>query len=462
MSRIYLKIFIGFWVINILTILGHNLYGYWFDIRPEDALLRNEENPYDRFAVRGLNATIDALMHYNLSEIRSGVGNAAEWVFRRVFIVDDTGYDLRRRAIPPEIDDILTHLSLESPSYRVNHDDQTYAARMILLPDGHTLKIVSFSTPFHGRRVIWQFYFSSNYRYFLLSILISGGACLFFARHMSHDFRALQNATRDIAKGDLSVRIAPQFEKRHDEIAQLSRDFDEMTVRLEKSMQEQKRLIKDVSHELRSPLARLQFALGIVQQRTGDLAKDELDRAREAADYLNDIITTILSFPTSEAETWELNDAIDIRGLLESMVRDFRDEAAEKGVSIVFESELDEAVVATYSNTLIGVFENVVRNALHYTLPNTTITVLLDRIDTHFRVAISDQGPGVAENELEDIFEPFYRTDAARDRASGGYGLGLSIAQRTITLHRGHIRAANRAEGGLRVEVVLPVGDFEQ
>jgi len=461
MSKIYLKIFIGFWAINVLTILGHNLYGYWFDIRPEDALLRNEENPYDRFALRGLNATIDAIIHYDLETIQNGVANAEEWVFRRVFIVDDSGHDLRGRTIPPVIANILPHLTLESPAYRTSHDDQTYAARMILLPDGHTIKIVSFSTPFHGRRVIWQFYFTSNWDYFLLSILISGGACLFFARHMSHDFRALQTATKEIAKGDLSVRISPQFEKRHDEIAELSRDFDNMTARLEKSMQEQRRLIKDVSHELRSPLARLQFALGIAQQRSGGTAKEELERARQAADYLNDIITTILSFPTTERETWDLDDAIDIRSMLESLVDDFRVEAKEKDVTLEFESDLDEAVVATYSNTLIGVFENILRNALHYTATGSVINVSLHRSGDTFRVRISDQGPGVREEELADIFEPFYRTDEARDRASGGYGLGLSIAQRTIALHNGEITARNRPEGGLQVEVALPVGEYE-
>ncbi|MEX1032954.1 MAG: ATP-binding protein, partial [Cellvibrionaceae bacterium] len=118
-------------------------------------------------------------------------------------------------------------------------------------------------------------------------------------------------------------------------------------------------------------------------------------------------------------------------------------------------------LVATYSNTLIGVFENVLGNALHYTRPNTTISITLRQRNDNYIVAIADQGPGVREEHLKDIFEPFYRTDEARDRASGGYGLGLSIAQRTVQLHGGTITAHNHPEGGLVVEVILPRTDFE-
>jgi two-component system sensor histidine kinase CpxA len=462
MTKIYIKIFIGFWAINILTVLGHNAYVHWVNPDAETRLLAQyEDSPYDRFAVRGLNKTVDTVMHYNLAGLRRSIPQVDEWIFRRVYIVDELGNDLRGREISPIINEILGMIGPNNPYYITSEQGQSYAARYILLPDGNGLRIVSFSTPFHGRYVQWRLYLRSNWVLYLMSLLISGSACFFFARHMSRDFRALQQATQDIAKGDLSVRVAPRFAARRDEIAELSRDFDNMTARLEKSMQEQKRLIKDVSHELRSPLARLQFALAIAQQRSAESAHAELEKARNAADYLNDIITTILSFPTNEAETWELNDVVEINALLVTLSEDFTEEARQKGVSVTLDSSVTDALVATYGSTLIGVFENIIGNALHYTYADTGIHISLAQRDGKYVVTVADQGPGVKEEQLKDIFEPFYRTDEARDRASGGYGLGLSIAQRTVQLHGGTIIARNRPGGGLAMEVHLPEGDFD-
>ncbi|MGH1470048.1 MAG: ATP-binding protein [Cellvibrionaceae bacterium] len=462
MTKIYLKIFIGFWLINIVTILLHNIWEHWFDLGPANELVQYDDNPYDQFAIRGLNATINSTINWELDAIRTGIGNAPEYIFRRVFIIDPDGKDLRNREIPVKVQEILSHLSPAIPFYKTSEEEQTYAGRYIILPDGSPIRIVSFSTPAYGRRVLWQLYVIRNWQFFLISILISGTVCFVFARHMSRDFRALRKATNDIAKGDLSVRLGPKLGNRKDEIAELGHDLDNMAVRLEKSMLEQKRLIKDVSHELRSPLARIQVALGIAQQKTSspDVA-EQLDKVSSAADYLNDIITTILSFPTTEADTWELSDVIDIKMLVESLCNDFIDEAKQKHVEIDFHSETIEVLVATYGNTLIGVFENILRNALHYTSSHSKISVSICKSPNHCSITIADEGPGVPEKELTDIFEPFYRTDQARDRASGGYGLGLSIAQRTIALHNGTITASNRTDKtGLSMTVTLPYQDF--
>lgn len=458
MTKIYLKIFIGFWAINILTVIGQNIWVHWIAPNPESQFLaRRETDPVDRYAIRGLNSTVEGLIHYRLGFIRGAVGNAPEWIFRRVYLVDEDGHELRDRDIIPPVATVLKELTATAPYFRINIDGQAYAGRYVLLPDGENIRIVSFSTPYQNRMVAWRFNFNNNWVLYLISILVSGSACFLFARHASRDIHVLQAATQEIAKGDLSVRLAPKFATRKDEMAELSRDFDNMTARLEKSMQEQKRLIKDVSHELRSPLARLQFALSVAQQRSQNQGvQQDLEKVRHAADYLNDIITTILSFPTSEKDTWELDDTLDIRTLLETLCDEFKNEATEKNVTIVFHPHVEEALVDTYSNTLMGVFENVLRNALHYTLANTTIEVELHTRGTQVEVAIADQGPGVAAEELADIFEPFYRTDEARDRSSGGYGLGLSIAQRTVKLHGGNIFAKNRPAGGLQVSVTLP------
>ena len=445
----------------MLAFFGTDGVVYWFNLRPGLGLSEYRDNPIDRYAVRSLNDSIRFAILFDLDDLERIVPRIDDWVFERIYLVDEDGNDLRGRPITPEVQQVLSSLTIESPFHLLNVEDQTYAGRYVVLRDGGILRVVSFSTPASARRNFWLFYISNNQEYFIISMLICGVACFFLAMYLSKGIRTLQGAIREVGKGDLSVRIAPRLSNRRDEIGQLAVDFDNMTARLEQSMIEQKRLIKDVSHELRSPLARLQFALGIAQQRSNGSVDAELEKIREAADYLNNIISTILAFPTTEAETWELNDTVDIKILLETLVGDYQEEAKSKSVTIQMQTNVDEALVATYGNTLTGVFENVINNALHYTLPNTVITLQVLEENGNYVVSIQDQGPGVNEAELANIFEPFYRTDEARDRASGGYGLGLSIAQRTVALHKGSIVARNNLGGGLIVRITLPRGHYD-
>jgi two-component system sensor histidine kinase CpxA len=231
-----------------------------------------------------------------------------------------------------------------------------------------------------------------------------------------------------------------------------------MAARLEKAMLEQKRLIKDVSHELRTPLARLQFALALAQQRSKGTVDGELDKIKQAADYLGNIITEILSLPVHDQQGWQLDDTLDLLALLKSIIEDYEQMAGEKSINITLDSNCDEALVATYGNMLVGVFENILRNAIHYTPEQGHIEISLshDIEDNMFSVVIADSGIGVPKEFLQDIFQPFFRTDSARDRESGGHGLGLAIAHRSVTLHYGKIIAENKNEGGLKITVEIP------
>jgi two-component system sensor histidine kinase CpxA len=458
MTRLYLKIFFTFWLITALIIVATNLVFHWMDLGPD------HKPPIDRGeepAKRLLFQMVGSAINRNTREVIQEMRDMPGWSIRYFYVVDKNNHDLLDRPLPPGVTVLLPKLTSRHPFDSVQDRNRKLFGRYITLNDGTSVKLITISTGHNDeseKDVIWQLFINNIWPLLLVSILISGSACFFLARHFTRSLNTLQQATRQIATGDLSVRVSPKFSGRRDEIASLGKDFDHMTERLQKAMLEQKRLIKDVSHELRSPLARLQVALGLAQQRSNGSVDKELDRIKQAADYLNNVITDILALPMHDNVEWELDDTLDLRALLETLVENYQSEAARKGIILLLQVPFEEALVPTHGNMLVGVFENILRNAMHYT-PNpgkVTVEVELAEDPHRYLVRICDSGPGVPTEHLDDIFQPFYRTDEARARESGGYGLGLAIAQRSVALHKGEIKAYNQTSGGLCVTVALP------
>lgn len=460
MTRLYIKIFFTFWLITATIIVGTNIVVHWFDMTPEGNFQHDDtqdESPAKRLLFQMVGSAINRTTEQLVQDLR----NMPEWSLRFVYIVDRDNHDLLGRPLPPGVMVLVPRLTSQYPYDKIQDRNRKLFGRYITLSDGNNVKLITVSAGRDegpDRDIIWELFIENIWPLLLVSFLVSGTACFILARHFTRSINTLQKATRQIAEGDFSVRISEQFKGRKDEIADLGRDFDHMTARLEKAMQEQKRLIKDVSHELRSPLARLQIALALAQQRSKGVVDKELGRIKQAADYLNDIITDILTLPVQNNEHWELSDVLDLVSLVQTLVDNYDEQAREKNVNIDFDCALDEALVATHGNMLVGVFENILRNALLYTPTDSAIHIQLcaEENSGNYQVFITDQGPGVDEESLQDIFEPFFRTDQARARESGGYGLGLAIAQRSVGLHHGTIRAENHPAGGLTLVVSLP------
>jgi two-component system sensor histidine kinase CpxA len=238
------------------------------------------------------------------------------------------------------------------------------------------------------------------------------------------------------------------------------RDFDRMAERIEELMNSQSRLLKDVSHELRSPLARLSVALGLARQRANPENEAALNRIEIEADRLNLLIQRLLTISRLESAADGVHKThLSLRELVENVVHDAEYESGDRKCRLSAEPT-DEYYVDADPDLLRSAIENVVRNAIRYTAPGTTVEVRLERRigdgGEDIVVRVLDSGPGVPEQDLERIFQPFYRIDDARNRQTGGAGLGLSIADRAIRLHGGRLHASNRPEGGLEVEIRIP------
>ena len=292
-----------------------------------------------------------------------------------------------------------------------------------------------------------------------LLLLVSSIVCYFLARQLTRPILRLREASTQIAEGMLEARVDSSVERRGDEFGDLGRDFNAMAARIQDLLSSQRQLISDVSHEVRSPLARMNLAVDLGRRRLGNDAA--FDRLEIDLEKLNEMVGRLLTIAKLESGAAPIErQTVELCRMVGEIVEDAQMEARERRCSIVYECEGD-LKVAGDENLLRSAIENVIRNAVYYTHPETEIGVALKQEPTPegmmIALTVSDRGPGVPEEDLEKIFKPFYRVAEARDRQSGGAGLGLAIAFRVMSMHRGRIAASNRSGGGLEVVIEVPV-----
>ncbi len=291
----------------------------------------------------------------------------------------------------------------------------------------------------------------------LAVVLISGLVAFLLARYLTRPIRRLRLATRRLAGGDTKVRVAPEIGRGRDEVAALAREFDEMAERIDTLLEAQHRLLRDVSHELRSPLARLHVALELARRKAGEQAAPPLDRIERETERLSELIGEILTVTRLESDGAQVERApVDVAALVSDVVEDAEFEASNRGRHVVLAGAADASVEGN-REVLRRAVENVVRNAARLTDEGLTVEVAVTREgEARVQITVRDRGPGVPEGELEDIFRPFYRVGTARDRKGGGTGIGLAITDRAVRLHGGRVEAKNAEGGGLRVTIDLP------
>ncbi|WP_437880403.1 ATP-binding protein [Pseudomonas sp. LRF_L74] len=289
----------------------------------------------------------------------------------------------------------------------------------------------------------------------LLCLSLSGCLCGLLARHFSRPLRMLQRGAREIANGNLQQRVAGDFSARSDELGVLARDFDLMAERVEALVQSHERLLRDVSHELRSPLTRLQLAVTLARRGDEHLPRN-LERIEREGERLESLIAALLRLSAMRSGDCTLaRQHMDLRVPLRWVVANARFEAQAEGKTVNY-SEPEQAMpVRGDAEQLASALENIVRNGLRFTPPGASLCLRIERQDECLQVCVDDQGPGVPEEALPRIFEPFYRVSSSRERKSGGAGLGLTIAMGIAQAHGGHLAARNRPQGGLCVTLTL-------
>jgi two-component system sensor histidine kinase CpxA len=290
----------------------------------------------------------------------------------------------------------------------------------------------------------------------VLSIIAAGIISYLLALYLTSPVKTLKAVVQSFAEGNLDARVTPQLGNRRDELADLGREFDHMAERIAALISSQKRLLADISHELRSPLARLTVALELARKNTTGKGVGALDRIEMETERVNKLVGQLLALTRLESGAERVPpETVELEDLVQLVIDDANYEAKPQGKEVKA-IQLDACRVRGSEELLRSGIENVVRNAIRYTSDGSAIEVSLTaKLDTAL-LAVRDYGPGVPEGELAHIFEPFYRVSEARERSSGGVGLGLSIAERTVKLHGGSIRAAN-AHDGLLITIELPL-----
>lgn len=285
------------------------------------------------------------------------------------------------------------------------------------------------------------------------------GGLLFSAMlawNLTRPMLQMRQAFGRVSQGDLSVRLFATMGRRHDELSEVARDFDSMAERLQVLVKAREELLHDVSHELRSPLARLQLAIGLARQNPLNV-ETSLTRIEHEAGRLDKMIGELLALSRTENSIMPDEEYFDLYGLVEAVVNDARYEAQLPGVEIVLnadDADDQDYTVKGNAELMRRAIDNVVRNALRFSARGQAITVSLKTLDNYLCVEVADQGPGVEEDKLSSIFDPFVRVMSPL--SGKGYGLGLAITKKVMVAHQGKIDARNGSPRGLIIDLKVP------
>lgn len=454
MGRLFWKFFFFIWLAQLTAILAVGT-AFWLEHRTQDKMLEDfDRSPPASLLLESAAAT---LQYGGASALRRVLES---WEQAPIYAIDEQDREiLGRKFTPATLDRVRRMLDADSaaPAVRRMQSSDGHVYVLFLLFPEHRLEggpPFGNKPPHPGQPPLPVVPLVAT---LLASLIFAALLAWYFAKPI----RNLRSAFEAMVSGDLEVRLGPVMGKRRDELADLGRNFDRMASHLNTLIDGQRRLLHDVSHELRSPLARLQAAIGLARQQPEKL-ESSLERIERESVRMDKLVGELLTLSRLEAGVMgAMEEDVNLGELVSDVVADARFEAETSGRMVEF-SGCSEMFVKGNAELLHRAIENVVRNALRYTPygGKVVVGVLRDANGNNLKLAVLDQGPGVPENELGSIFEPFFRGNGTK--STNGHGLGLAIARSVIEAHDGTICASNRVDGGgLCVEIVLPAKPFD-
>jgi two-component system sensor histidine kinase CpxA len=477
MRRLFWRIFALFWASSVVLII---------------AIAWITSNNFENEKIPGLGITrLESVLNEHLRNAAhtlrdSGVGGlrtmlsqALDFGRISVYVLDADKKDVLGREVPPEMIAATDQAVADTQGLSANR----MRLRVLAAPDGAKYTAIA---RFEGPTPLRLLYRHPNtfWMHVALAMAISACFALLLAAYITAPLARIRASARRVARGDLSAHIGDLRFGRSAEILALASEFDQMTARLRDLVEGQRRLIRDVSHEMRSPLSRMRVALelaranvkeallepaetlqesatagrepGAARNFSGTEAVNQLDRIEREAERLEEMIAQAIQLTRMETTTPSKVEDVALDQLITDIASDAAFEAQARPCALHI-AQNEPLVVRAEADLVASAIENVVRNAVKYTLADSTVSIRLDRVERQARVRVRDCGPGVPPGDCARIFEPYFRTDAARQRKSGGSGLGLAIAKRAIERQGGRIHATNADGGGLEVEILLPL-----
>lgn len=446
-NRLFIKLLLGFWLCSSLIIALIGLLPLLQE--------RHEINDIPKHLDRTLTKVINRIQEnprllnpeflHRWSKQKHSKGKPV-----RFYLVDDRGHLLNERHGSRALRRFMLKAEENERPISYQFKDELFFGPKVFTTNNRSYRLYGRLPKHHAKP--WFFFFADNKLLTLgLAILLSGFLCGLLAWHLGRPLQSLKNSANALANGDLAARVDNKTTQRSDEIGQLALTFNTMAESVEAMVKSQQRLMSDISHELRTPLTRQQLALALMRKKGID--NEETARISYEAEQLDKLIGELLELSRVQLNAQDKKHHLQLAESLGQVLDDAEFEAEQKSKQLTI--DIDEAIeLPLYPRPLNRAVENLLRNAIRYA--NTQVSIRAERSENETLLVIEDDGPGVENTELDAIFKPFYRPEEARDRQTGGWGLGLAITYAAIKAHKGNIVASNCQPHGLRVTISLP------
>lgn len=473
---LFLKFFLGTWIIILLVILLTVAWGYIYHIEPTNKdfeklgfeFLKIHSETMAELYESSNPSVLQYMFKPGSAMLYDHEGKTLIKELKEFLPTPEDIYQHRRKRRPgsaawnrPELIKFVKQVATSDIPLTLETKKSIYMARSIVAKSGKKYVAVSrFPLKMFNRhrRILRVFA-----KLFPFILFVSAFICFLFSRQVVKPVLDIQKAGQIFSNGNLKARVDERHVNRMDELGFLSSSFNSMATKIESMVLSQKRLQSDISHELRSPLARMQVAAEILRKKIATKDVKSLDRIELEVSRMNELIGNILELSRVDSILTSLKVCeFNITEMISEIALDANYEAKKTKKKVIFEYKEKLEIVGN-KEVLARAFENVIRNSLKYTKPDSevAITQLFCEVGSIAKFEITDNGSGVDEENLPLIFQPFFRCEEARDRNSGGTGLGLAIAKRAIDRHLGEIRAENISSGGLRIIIELPLNEFK-